>query len=240
MLIANIPVGLAFIAGIASFLSPCVLSLVPAYVGYLGGRAAGGEGGDNQRLITFLHGLCFVLGFSIVFIFFNIIGFGLGRVFYDFQVWLGRIGGFVIIIFGLHMIGVFRIPFLEYDLRIQRMPERGMGYLSSGLMGVFFSAGWSPCVGPVLGSIIMLSATRNSLGQAVGLGAAYSAGLAIPFLLAALGITWVTIILRRYGKLMRWVEVAMGVLLVIVGGMLIFGVFSLIAIMFPNSWLPNL
>ena len=240
MLIANVTVGLAFIAGIASFLSPCVLSLVPAYIGYLSGRAAGGEAGDNQRLVTFLHGVFFVLGFSVVFIVFNIIGFGLGRVFYDFQIWLGRIGGFIIIIFGLHMIGVFRIPFLEYDLRVQRVPDRGMGYLSSSLMGVFFSAGWSPCVGPVLGAIIMLSATRASLVQAVGLGAAYSAGLAIPFLLAALGITWVTTILRRYGRLMRWVEIAMGILLVVVGGMLIFGVFSLIAIMFPNNWLPNL
>ncbi len=240
MLIANVTVGLAFIAGIASFLSPCVLSLVPAYIGYLSGRAAGGEGGDHQRLVTFLHGVSFVLGFSVVFIFFNIVGFGLGRIFYDLQVWLGRIGGLVIIIFGLHMIGVFRIPFLEYDLRVQQMPDRRMGFLSSGLMGVFFSAGWSPCVGPVLGAIIMLSATRNSLVQAVGLGAAYSAGLAIPFLLAALGITWVTLILRKYGRAMRWVEIAMGVLLVIVGMMLIFGVFSLIAIMFPNGWIPNL
>jgi cytochrome c-type biogenesis protein len=240
MLISNVTVGLAFIAGIASFLSPCVLSLVPAYIGYLGGRAAGGEAGGNQRLITFLHGVSFVLGFSLVFIFFNIIGFGLGRVFYDVQVWLGRIGGFIIIIFGLHMIGVFRIPFLEYDVRVQKMPDRGMGFLSSGLMGVFFSAGWSPCVGPVLGAIIMLSATRDSLTQAVGLGAAYSAGLAIPFLLAALGISWVTILLRRYGRVMRWVEIAMGVLLMVVGAMLIFGVFSLIAIMFPNSWVPNL
>lgn len=240
MQVANISISLAFIAGLASFLSPCVLSLVPAYIGYLSGRAAGGELDERQRLITFLHGVFFVLGFSAVFIVFNIIGFGLGRVLYDFQVWLGRIGGFIIIIFGLHMIGVFRIPFLEYDIRVQQMPDRKLGFLSSALMGVFFSAGWSPCVGPVLGSIIMLSATRNSLAQAVGLGVAYSAGLAIPFLLAALGITWVTTILRKYGRVMHWVEIAMGVLLVIVGVMLIFGVFSLIAIMFPNSWIPNL
>src|SRR4051812_22953013 len=103
MQIANITIWLAIVAGIASFLSPCVLSLVPAYIGYLSGRAAGGEGHDNQRLITFLHGVFFVLGFSVVFITFNIIGFGVGRVLYDFQIWLGRIGGFIIIIFGLHM-----------------------------------------------------------------------------------------------------------------------------------------
>jgi cytochrome c-type biogenesis protein len=244
MQIANITIWLALLAGIASFLSPCVLSLVPAYVGYLSGRAAGGEGLDNQRVITFLHGVFFVLGFSVVFITFNIIGFGigsgLGNVMYDFQTWLGRIGGLLIIIFGLHMIGVFRIPFLEYDIRVQEMPDRKWGFLSSSLMGVFFSAGWSPCVGPVLGSIIMLAATRHSFAQAVGLGIAYSAGLAIPFLLAALGITWVTTILRKYGRVMRWVEIGMGVLLVIVGVMMIFGIFSLINVMFPTSWLPNL
>lgn len=244
MLTLNISVPLAFVAGLASFLSPCVLALVPAYIGYLSGRAAGGETHDRQRLVTFLHGVFFVLGFSLVFITFNIIGFGissgLSRVMYDFQTWLGRIGGFIIVIFGLHMIGVFRIPFLEYDTRVQQMPDRKMGFLSSSLMGVFFSAGWSPCVGPTLGAIIMLSATRDSFGQAVGLGAAYSAGLGIPFLLAALGITWVTIMLRKYGQVMRWTEIAMGVLLVIVGVMLTFGVFNLIAITFPNSWLPNL
>jgi len=240
MAVANITIGLALVAGVASFLSPCVLSLVPAYIGYLSGRAAGGEAQGNQRLTTFLHGVFFVLGFSVVFIIFNIIGFGLGRALYDFQVWLGRIGGVVIVIFGLHMIGVFRIPFLEYDIRVQQMPDRKMGFLSSSLMGVFFSAGWSPCVGPVLGSIIMLSANSHALGQAVGLGVAYSAGLAIPFLLAALGITWVTTILRKYSGVMRWTEIVMGGLMVVVGVMLVFGVFSLIAIAFPTSWLPNL
>src|SRR4051812_32636560 len=183
---------LALLAGILSFLSPCVLSLVPAYVGYLSGRAAGGEINGTQRLTTFLHGVFFVLGFSAVFILFNIIGFGIGRVLYDLQIWLGRIGGFVIIIFGLHMIGVFRIPLLEYDTRVQQMPDRKMGFLASALMGVFFVAGWSPCVGPVLGTIMTLAATGNSLLNAVGLGIAYSIGLGIPFLLAALGITWVT------------------------------------------------
>jgi cytochrome c-type biogenesis protein len=215
--------------------------LVPAYIGYLSGRAAGGEGrGGNQRLTTFLHGVFFVLGFSVVFIIFNIVGFGIGRALYSLQIWLSRIGGVVIIIFGLHMIGVFRISFLEYDVRVHELPDAKWGFLSSSLMGIIFAAGWSPCVGPVLGAIIMLAATRSALAQAVGLGVAYSAGLAIPFLLAALGITWVTTLLRKYGRVMRWTEIAMGVLMVIVGVLMIFGVFSLIAIMFPTSWLPNL
>ena len=235
---SNLTLGLAVFAGLASFLSPCVLALVPAYIGYLSGRAAGGESGAN-RLVTFSHGVAFVLGFSTVFILFNIIGYGLGRIFYDVQFWLGRIGGFIIVIFGLHMIGVFRIPFLEYDVRVQQLPDQRLGYLSSALMGVFFSAGWSPCVGPVLSLIITLSLQANSLWQATSLGLAYSAGLAIPFLIAALGIGWVTVILRRYGKVMRYTEIVMGVLMVVVGIMLMFGVFNILATMFPG-WNPEI
>lgn len=232
---------LALAAGLFSFLSPCVLSLVPAYIGYLSGRAAGGEVSNSQRLTTFLHGVFFVLGFSAVFILFNIIGFGIGRVFFDVQIWLSRIGGFVITIFGLHMIGVFRIPLLEYDVRVQQMPDRKMGFFASALMGVFFVAGWSPCVGPVLGTIMTLAATGNSLLNAVGLGIAYSIGMGIPFLLAALGITWVTTILRKYGQVMRWTEIIMGGLLVIVGLLMMFGQANLLATFFNdllNGWTP--
>jgi cytochrome c-type biogenesis protein len=119
------------------------------------------------------------------------------------------------------------------------MPDKKMGYLSSALMGIFFSAGWSPCVGPVLGFIITLSMTQGSLARAASLGTAYSAGLAIPFLVAALGIGWVTVILRKYNKVMRYTEIGMGVLMVIVGGMLLFGYFNVIASLFPG-WTPEL
>lgn len=237
--ISNITVGLAIIAGLASFLSPCVLALVPAYIGYLGGRAAGGESTASQRWITFTHGLAFVLGFTFVFVIFNIIGYGLGRIFYDLQTWLARIGGIVVIVFGLHMIGVFRIPFLEYDIRIHSLPDKKLGYLSSALMGIIFSAGWSPCIGPVLSLILTLATQAGSLWKAMGLGLAYSSGLAIPFLVAALGIGWVTVILRRYSKVMRYTEIAMGVLLIVVGIMLITGSFNTLAGIFPN-WAPEL
>lgn len=224
----NVTVGLAFLAGLASFLSPCVLSLVPAYIGYLGGRAAGDESASRNRWLTLLHGLMFVLGFSFVFIVFNIIASSLGIILYDLRIWLARIGGFVVVIFGLHMIGVFRIPFLEYDVRVHTQVD-GRGYLSSFLMGIFFSAGWSPCVGPVLGAILTFAVNSGNLLQGTLLGAAYSVGLAIPFLLAALGIGWVTVILRKYNKVMRIAEIVMGVILVIVGLLLIFGIFNLLA-----------
>jgi len=127
------------------------------------------------------------------------------------------------------MIGVFHIPFLAYDTRVQQAPDPKWGYLSSALMGVFFSAGWSPCVGPVLGSILTLALNGGSISLGAVLLTAYSAGLAIPFLLAALGIGWVSAILKKYNKVMRYVEIVMGIILVIVGGLLFTGVFELIA-----------
>ncbi len=228
MNISEVTIGLAFLAGLASFLSPCVFSLVPAYVGYLGGRAAGGEQSQSGRWITVTHGLAFVLGFSVVFVILGVAVSAAGGLLFDIRNYLAKIGGVVVVIFGLHMIGVFRIPFLEYDTRVNTAPNRKWGYLSSALMGVFFSAGWSPCVGPVLGAILTLAINGGSVVLGAKLLSAYSAGLAIPFLVAAYGIGWVTNILRKYSKVMRYVEIAMGVVLVIVGILLFAGVFELI------------
>ena len=227
--IFNISVGIAFLAGLASFLSPCVLSLVPAYLGYLGGRAAGSGSIAKDRWTTFSHGIAFVVGFTLVFLLFNIIASALGGLLYDIRTWLARIGGLIIVIFGLHMIGIFRLRFLEYDVRVHSSVNQNMGYLSSALMGIFFSAGWSPCVGPVLGAIMTLSANGGNIAVGTLLGLAYSAGLAIPFLLAAVGIGWVTTILRKYAKVMRYVEIFMGCVLVVVGALLLTGKFALLA-----------
>ena len=227
--IAQVTIGLAFLAGLASFLSPCVFSLIPAYIGYLGGRAVGGEVTERNRFITFTHGLAFVLGFSIVFITLGVATSAFGRLLFDLRFILAKVGGIVVVIFGLHMMGVFRIPFLEYDTRVQQMPDRKWGYLSSALMGVFFSAGWAPCVGPVLGAILTLALNGGSVSTGVSLLSAYSAGLAIPFLIAAIGVGWVSVTLRKYGKVMHYVEMAMGVILLILGVLLFAGIFERIA-----------
>jgi cytochrome c-type biogenesis protein len=226
----NISIGLAFLAGLASFLSPCVFSLVPAYVGYLGGRTAGMQGsGKNDKFVAFSHGLAFVVGFSVVFILLGVAASAIGGLLYDVRSWVAKIGGIVVVIFGLHMVGIIRRPFLEYDLRHQAEPSNRRGYAASMMMGVFFSAGWSPCVGPVLGAILTLALNDGSISQGIVLLSAYSLGLAIPFLIAALGIGWVTTILRRYGKTMRYVEIGMGIVLIIVGTMLFLGTFEQIA-----------
>ena len=226
---ADIGFGLAFLAGLASFLSPCVFSLVPAYIGYLGGRSVVAAQDERNRWITFTHGLAFVLGFSIVFILLGVTTSALGGLLYNVRIWLAKIGGIVVLVFGLHMTHIIRIPFLDYDLRPESQPDRQRGYVSSILMGVFFSAGWSPCVGPVLGAILTISLSGGSISTGASLLTAYSAGLAIPFLIAALGVGWVTTVIRKYGKVMRYTEIVMGFILIIVGIMLFLGTFESLA-----------
>jgi cytochrome c-type biogenesis protein len=238
MELMNISVGIAFLAGLASFLSPCVFSLVPAYIGYLGGRSAAvASSGKDTRWLTLIHGCAFVLGFSVVFISLGMATSALGILLFSMRDWLARIGGFFVIIFGLHMTGLVRIKLFEYDLRPQSRPDRSRGLLASFLMGVFFSAGWSPCVGPILGAILTMSYNSGSLSQGAMLLIAYSAGLAIPFLVASTQIGLVTTVLKRYGKVTRYVEIAMGILLIVIGVLLMVGRFSQLSTL--GSFLGN-
>jgi cytochrome c-type biogenesis protein len=198
---SNLGVSIAFLGGLASFLSPCVFALVPAYIGYLSGRAVGSQ--DNSRFYTLSHGLAFVLGFSTVFILLGLGASAIGSLLFDLRPYLTKIGGVVVVIFGLHMTGIIRIPFLQYDVRKQDAPDRRYGYVSSFLLGVFFSAGWSPCVGPILGTILTLSLSTGSISQGFWLLVAYSVGLAIPFLIAAVEIGLVSSFIKKYCALCR-------------------------------------
>jgi cytochrome c-type biogenesis protein len=223
--------GLSFLAGLASFLTPCVISLVPAYVGYLTGRTASNTLKQDQvsRWNALLHGLAFVVGFSIVFILLGLAFSAIGNLLYSLRDWLAKIGGVVVILFGLHMTGILKIPFLEYDLRPRSSLDRNRGYFSSLLLGIFFSAGWSPCVGPVLGTILLFALNEGSLSSGFFLLLAYSLGMALPFLFAALAIGWVTRAIRRYRKVIRYIEIVMGAIMILVGIMLFLGTFSTLA-----------
>lgn len=227
---SNVTMGLAALAGLASFLSPCVLALVPAYVGYLSGRSVSpsGEAVEN-RWVTFSHGIAFVVGFSVVFVGLGAAASAIGSLLYDMRHWLSRIGGVLVIVFGLHTMGVINIPFLDYDTRRQVRPSPGLGYLSSALMGVFFSAGWAPCVGPVLGAILTLAISSASVSQGALLLSAYSVGMAVPFLVAALGIGRAAELMRNHGKLIRSVSVVTGVVLVLIGVLLLTGTMERLA-----------
>lgn len=229
----EVTLGIAFFAGLASFLSPCVFALVPAYIGYLSGRSIAANTGEgtvkSSSWITFSHGFAFVTGFSAIFIALGAIAGALGDVLFDITDILVKVGGVIVVLFGLHMTKIIRIPFLDYDLRPQNQPDRNRGYISSFLMGVFFSSGWSACVGPVLGAILTLSFNQGGSGQGAILLTAYSAGLAIPFLLAATQIGWVTTIIRRYGKVMHYAEIVMGVVLIAIGVLLFTNRFQTLA-----------
>jgi cytochrome c-type biogenesis protein len=207
----------AFSAGLLSFASPCVLPLVPAYLGYLGGQVASVEEGTLSRRTTFIHGIFFVLGFSVIFVALGAAASGIGRLLYAYRLALMRVGGVVIVVFGLHTLGVLKIPFLYYDTRRHYRPRPELGYLSSALMGFFFGAGWSPCVGATLGAILTLALNEATVGRGALLLFVYSMGLGIPFLLMALGVGQATSILRRARRTMRAVTIVSGLFLILLG-----------------------
>ncbi len=225
----NVSFSLAFFAGLASFLSPCVFSLVPAYIGYLGGRTINQDSSVTYKQSlanSFLHGLAFVIGFSTVFILFGITFSALGRLLINLAPVLAKVGGALIIFFGLHITGLLKLPFLYYDLRIHSKRMKTQTLFTSFLTGVFFSAGWSPCIGPTLGLILTLSATSQSIRQGAILLAFYSLGMGIPFLIAALGVGWITKTLQKYAKLLHYLEIIVGYILIIVGILLFLGIYQ--------------
>lgn len=221
----NMSIGLAFLAGLASFLSPCVLPLVPAYIGYLSGRSFSANSYEqpNDKWNTFFHGLAFVLGFSLVFISIGVLISTFGSFFRDARDWISRIGGLIVILFGLHLSGLVHIPFLDYELKPVTLTQRNRGFFSSLFMGILFSAGWSPCVGPVLGAIYTLTWIQGNIFDGVLLLSIYSLGLGIPFLLTGLGIGWVTQWLKKYQKGMMILQKLMGIILILVGILLLLG-----------------
>lgn len=214
----SISLFLAFAAGLLSFASPCVLPLVPAYLGHLTGTAIHLQGAAAaRRWSTFLHALSFVLGFSIVF---TVLGASVGLVgylFYGLLPVFERVGGIILIIFGLHTMGLLRIPFLYRQLKLEVDPARRWGMLSSFLVGAIFAAAWTPCVGPVLSGILVLAGTSGTVGRGALLLFVYSLGLGIPFLVAGMSLGWSNTFfrwLKRYG---RAVSVLSGMLLVAMG-----------------------
>lgn len=237
-MVDEVTYGLAFLAGLASFLSPCVLSLVPVYVGYLGGRVVGGGHVHFRvnRSQTLLHGIAFVVGFSLVFISLGASASTIGKVLFDMRSMLTKVGGLVVIVFGLHTMGVITIPFLYYDTRRQfSSSQHGLNFFSSALMGVFFSAGWAPCIGPVLGAMLTMALTSGDVNRGVALLSVYSLGLAIPFLIAAMALGQASQLIRSLGKTMRYIEIGTGLMLIAIGALLFSGTLNWFAVQLSQS-----
>lgn len=217
----NITFPLAIAAGFLSFVSPCVLPLVPVYLGYLTGSTVGGEE-TPKRSVIFFHALAFVLGFTFIFV----VVFGLpvgllGQITFQLRPYLVKIGGLLLIIFGLHTAGLIKIPFLYMERRLQIGQDRKPGYLRSLIMGVTFAAGWTPCIGPILGAVIGLAYDAEQPLRAVFLLLAYSVGLGLPFLIVALLWTTLTDPLRKLNRHLNIVQAVSGIFLIIIGLLLL-------------------
>lgn len=222
----------AFVAGLLSFLSPCVLPLVPSYVGFITGMTLPEVSG--RRRAALLHALLFVAGFSLVFVLLGASATALGRALNYYQVWLQRVGGVLIIIFGLLCLGVFKVGVLNQERRVH-LEHKPVGYLGSALVGVAFGAGWTPCIGPVLGAILGLAATTSDVTRGMQLLAVYSAGLALPFLIAAVAVESFLEWFQGFRRYLPWVMRLSGLILIVVGVLLVTGEFTRLA-----GWLQGL
>ncbi len=238
---ASISMPLAFMAGGLSFISPCVLPLVPVYLGYLSGSTVTDEA-EADRWNVFAHALCFVAGFTLIFV----LLFGLpttliGSFLSNYNTMIARIGGVLVIVFGLHTLGLVEIPFLNMTKRIDVDHGHRPGFVRSGLIGMAFAAGWTPCIGPLLGAVMSLA--LNDPSQGVVYTLVYAAGLAVPFLVTALLLTRATELLRRMNRHARIVQWVSGLFLIGVGLLLVSGQFSAMNaffIRFTPDWLVEL
>jgi cytochrome c-type biogenesis protein len=216
----------AFGAGVLSFLSPCVLPLVPAYLGHLAGASLSPGAPAVRRGTTLSHALAFVLGFTTVFVlFWTVIRLIDLFVFPGFVQLLRQVGGVVLIVMGLHVAGLLRIPLLYQQKRLE-LHRRGPPSLPlSFAVGVVFAAGWTPCIGPILSGIIGLATFTDTMAQGAVLLAAYSLGLGVPFLLTAAALGSATLLLKRFSRYFGLVELLSGLFLVGVGVLMLTGLF---------------
>lgn len=228
----SVGIPVAFVAGVLSFLSPCVLPLVPSYVSFITGLSLDELG--ERRWTAFTHALFFIGGFTLIFLALGATATALGRFLNYYQVWLERIGGALIIFFGLYMLGAFRWGAMSREKRVH-LQDKPVGYLGSTLVGLAFGAGWTPCIGPILGSILLYTGSQTSVGQGMLLLLSYSMGLAVPFLLAALAVEKFIDWFKSYQRFMPLTTKIAGGVMVGVGLLLISGYFAILA-----SWLQGL
>jgi cytochrome c-type biogenesis protein len=229
--VATVSLWLAFLAGVVSFLSPCVFPIVPSYVGYVTGMTLDElrDGGrDGARRQAALHAGLFVLGFSLVFVALGATATALGGAVRGVLPLLQQVGGVVVALFGLYLLGVLRVPALMRERRLQ-FAARPAGAAGSVLVGVAFGAGWTPCIGPVLASVLLYAGMEETMGRGILLLGTFSLGLGIPFFLAAVSLNW---FLAGAAHARRWLvplQRAAGAVLVVVGVMMVTGRFAALA-----------
>ena len=223
---------IAFSAGLLSFLSPCVLPLIPSYVTFITGLSL--DDVQHARKAALIHGSLFVLGFTLIFLAMGAGATMLGQVLIQNRDWISRVGGVVIIIFGLYLLGALNIGFLSRERRFH-VADKPVGYLGTMVVGIAFGAGWTPCLGPILGSILLYTGTQADLGRGMWLLLAYSLGLAVPFLISAIAIERFTKFFQRMRKQLIWISRISGAVMIVIGVMLVTNYFTVLA-----SWLTTL
>lgn len=222
----------AFAAGFLSFISPCVLPLIPGYISFISGltleEMQGTANAQASRRHVLLASFAFVLGFTVVFVAAGASASALGKFIYAQSPILEKIAGTILVILGLHMMGVFRIRLLENDRRIQTQ-RKPAGPIGAFIVGTAFAFAWTPCIGPILGGILAMAASRDSVGEGMQMLAVYSLGLGVPFLLTSLAIDRFFAAAARIRRHYRTIEIISGVLLIGVGLLIFFDQFTLIA-----------
>jgi cytochrome c-type biogenesis protein len=230
----QIGIAIALSAGVLSFLSPCVLPLVPSYLTFVTGMSLEDLQEGHDRRTTLIHSLLFVTGFSLIFIMLGASASFLGQFFRAYEIWIARIGGLLIIALGLHLAGVFRLMPLMQEKRLH-LANKPAGYLGTLGVGMAFGAGWTPCIGPVLGAILTYGFSQDTMWAGVGLLSVYSLGLAIPFLVSALALNAFLDAFRRFRKWIPVAEKVSGILLIALGILLMTGYMTVL-----SSWLNTL
>jgi cytochrome c-type biogenesis protein len=228
----NVSLIMAFGGGLLSFFSPCVLPVIPSYVSYITGISfedlTGEQDKGRIRKVTLKNSLFFIAGFSLIFILLGASSSFLGRILSDYQDIIRKVGGVMIVIMGLYIAGILKIGFLMQDKRLH-LQNKPAGLLGSFLVGTAFAAGWTPCIGPVLGSILLYASTANSVTSGIELLTAYALGLGIPFLITSLAINTALSYFKKINRYMRVVSVVSGLFLVVVGIMLFTGTFNVLS-----------
>ena len=217
---------IAFTAGLLSFLSPCVLPLIPSYVTFITGMSV--EELQTSRRTALVHSLLFIAGFTLIFLLLGATATVMGRALLVYRDVIARVGGALIIVFGLYLLGVFNIGAFARERRFH-IADKPVGYLGTVLVGIAFGAGWTPCIGPILGSILIYTSSQADLGRGLALLFVYSLGLAVPFLAASLAINHFLSAFSRMRRHMVWVSRAGGVLLIAVGLLLVTNYFTILA-----------
>jgi len=224
---ASIGLALAFSAGLLSFLSPCVLPLIPSYLTFVTGVGLDDLG--TVRRSAIVHALLFVLGFTLIFVALGASATVLGRLLVAYRIWITRAGGALVVLFGLYLLGAIRVAAFDRDRRVH-LANKPVGYLGTVLVGVAFGAGWTPCLGPILGAILTYTAATADLSRGLPLLLAYSIGLALPFLLAAVAVERFLETVTRLRPYLARISHISGAVLIVVGVLMMFDYFTTIGV----------